>query len=389
MFGKKIKLFNLFGFEVKIHLSWFIIAFLVTWSLAAGLFPSYYEGLSTSTYWIMGILGAVGLFASIIFHELWHSLVARRFGMPMHGITLFIFGGVAEMEDEPPSAKAEFYMAIAGPVTSIIVGVIFYVIYILGDIGGWPTAATGVFSYLGFINFILAGFNLLPAFPLDGGRVLRSALWKWKDNLSWATRIASRIGSGFGVVLIIFGIFGFVRGSFIGGIWWVLIGFFLRNASQTSYQRVLMRRALEGESIKRFMESDPVTAPPSISVDELVQNYIYKYHFKMFPVLEDEKLVGCVTTRKVKGIPQEEWNVRTVKEITEECSDDNTISPEADAMDALSTMNKTQNSRLMVTEDGQLVGIISLKDMLKFLSLKLDLEQQDIKQIKRIPTSSE
>jgi Zn-dependent protease/predicted transcriptional regulator len=379
MFGKKIKLFKLFGFEVSIHPSWLIIAFLITWSLAAGLFPHYYKDLSKSTYWLMGILGAIGLFASIIFHELWHSLIARKYGLPMRGITLFIFGGVAEMEEEPPSAKAEFFMAVAGPLTSIVVGAAFYGVYILGDRVGWPTPLNGVFNYLGSINLILAGFNLIPAFPLDGGRVLRSALWKWKDNIGWATRIASQIGSWFGIALIFLGILNFLRGAFIGGIWLALIGLFLRNASQMSYQRLTMRRMLEGESLKRFMESDPVTAPPSISVEELVQNYIYKYHFKMFPVVEDGKLTGCVTTREVREVPSDEWGNHTVKEIAEPCSQDNTISPEADAVDALSTMNRTHNSRLMVTEGNQLVGIISLKDMLRFLSLKLDLEQQDIK----------
>ena len=386
MFGKKVKLFKLFGFEVSIHLSWLIIAFLVTWSLATGLFPHYHKDLSTSTYWIMGVLGAIGLFASIVFHELWHSLVARKFGLPMRGITLFVFGGVAEMEEEPPSAKAEFFMAIAGPITSIVVGLALYGIYILGDRTGWPTPLNGVFNYLGFINLILAVFNLVPAFPLDGGRVLRSALWKWKDNIRWATRIASQIGSGFGIVLIFMGILSFLRGAFIGGIWWALIGLFLRNASQMSYRRLLMRRALEGETIRRFMKSDPLTVPPSVSVDELVQDYIYQHHFKMFPVVEDGKLTGCVTTREIKEVPREEWSNRTVEEIAKPCSQDNTISPDADAMDALSTMNRTQNSRLMVAEDSQLVGVLSLKDMLRFLSLKLDLEQQDIK---RMPMPSE
>jgi CBS domain-containing protein len=256
---------------------------------------------------------------------------------------------------------------------------------ILGNKAEWPAPLNGVFNYLGFINLVLAGFNLIPAFPLDGGRVLRSALWKWKDNIRWATRIAAQIGSGFSIVLIFMGIISFLRGVFIGGIWWALIGLFLRNASQMSYQRLLMRRALEGESVRRFMKSDPVTSPSSISVEELVQNYIYQYHFKMFPVVESGKLAGCVTTREVKEVSREEWGNRAVKEIAKPCSDDNTISPEADAMDALSTMNRTQNSRLMVAEDSQLVGVISLKDMLGFLSLKLELEQEDIKHAPMLP----
>lgn len=378
MFGKKIKLFKLFGFEVSIHVSWLIIAFLITWSLAEGLFPNYYKGLSSAMYWLMGFLGAIGLFASIIFHELWHSLVARKFGLPMRGITLFIFGGVAEMEEEPPSAKAEFSMAIAGPITSIIIGLVFYGIYTLGARLRWPEPAVGVLSYLGFINLILAGFNLIPAFPLDGGRVLRSALWKWKDNLRWATRVSSQIGSGFGVLLIVMGIFSFIRGNFIGGIWWALIGMFLRNASQMSYQRLMMQRAFEGEPVRRFMKPDPVTAPVSISLRQLVDDYMYKYHFKMFPIMDNGKLSGCITTREVKEVPQGEWDQHTVGEVLKPCSSENTISPDTDAMDALSTMNRTRNSRLMVVEGDHLVGIIALKDLLDFLSLKFDLEQKDI-----------
>lgn len=380
MFGKRIKLFELLGFEVKIDISWLIIAVLITWTLAQGVFPHYYKNLSTQTYWWMGILGALGLFASIIFHELCHSLVARRFGLPMKGITLFIFGGVAEMHEEPPSAKAEFFMAIAGPLSSIFIGIVFYGIHLLGKTGGLPISVTGIFNYLMFINFVLAGFNLLPAFPLDGGRVLRSALWNWKGDLRWSTRVASWIGSGFGFVLIFTGIINIIRGAFIGGIWWVFIGLFLRSASQMSYQRVLMQRTLEGEPVERFMNSNPVTVSPSISVRELVEDYIYRHHYKMFPVVEEDsdELVGCITTKEVKEISKDEWDDYTVNDLLKECSPDNTVSPDEDAKNALANINKTGNSRLMVVKDEKLVGIITLKDLLDFLSLKLDLEKEEM-----------
>jgi len=191
MFGKRIKLFKLLGFEVRVDWSWIIIAILIAWSLSKGLFPSYYKNLSTQTYWWMGIIGAAGLFLSIIVHELSHSLVARKYGLPMKGITLFIFGGVAEMEEEPPSARAEFMMAIAGPLSSILIALVFYGIQAAGKQAGLAAPVTGVVGYLAMINGILAGFNLLPAFPLDGGRVLRSILWGVKKNLRWATYISS------------------------------------------------------------------------------------------------------------------------------------------------------------------------------------------------------
>jgi Zn-dependent protease/CBS domain-containing protein len=375
MFGKRIKLFKLLGFEVDIDLSWIIIAILIVWSLSTGLFPFHYKNLSTQTYWLMGIIGALGLFLSIIIHEFSHSIVARKCGMPMKGITLFIFGGVAEMGDEPPSPKAEFMMAIVGPLSSIAIALIFYGIHVAGK-GSLAQPVNGVISYLAWINGILAGFNLIPAFPLDGGRVLRSILWGIKGNLRQATRISSWIGSAFGVFLIIVGVLNILRGNFIGGMWWFLIGMFVQGAAKASYQQLLTRKALEGEPLSRFMNTQPVTVPPSVSVDQLVDDYIYKYHYKMFPVVEDgHKLIGCVTTKQVKELSREEWNRKKVGEIARECSDENTISPRDDAVEALSLMRRNGASRMMVVDEGKLVGIISLKDMMKWLSLKMELEE--------------
>jgi Zn-dependent protease/CBS domain-containing protein len=376
MFGKRIKLFKIFGFEVGIDWSWIILAILIAWSLSVGLFPVQFKGLATQTYWLMGILGALGLFFSIVFHEMSHSLIARKYGMRIKGITLFIFGGVAEMGDEPQNPKAEFMMAIVGPISSIFIGLVFYGVYILGRQSGWPEPIDGVVQYLAFINGLLAVFNLIPAFPLDGGRVLRSILWGWKKNLRWATHISSKIGSGFGILLIVLGAFQFLRGNFIGGMWWFLIGMFLRGAAKTSYQQLLIRKSLEGEVVRRFMKTDLVTVAPSTSIAQLVEDYIYKYHHKMFPVVEDsDRLFGCVTTKQVKEIPREEWGQRKVGEIAAQCSAENTIGPQVDAMKALSLMSRTGASRLMVTEGNRLVGVIALKDMLKFLALKVELEE--------------
>ncbi len=374
MFGNSYRLFRLLGFEVKVNPSWLIIVGLIVWSLARGTFPHYFKDLSAATYWWMGVAGAIGLFLSIIAHELSHSLVARKFGLPIKGITLFIFGGVAEMNEEPPSAKSEFFMAIAGPLASIAIGILFFAFNFVTNTALFAKPIHGVVSYLGFINLILAGFNLLPAFPLDGGRVLRSGLWAWKDNLKWATRISSRIGSGFGIFLIAIGGITFFAGNIVGGMWWALIGMFLLSASKMSYQQLLIRRELEGEPVSSFMRKDPVTVSPSITLEELVKNYIYKFHYKMFPVVRDSKLVGCVTTRQVKDIDQEEWSQRTVEELAIKCSNGNTISPEDDAVKALKIMKSNDNSRLMVTKNNNLVGVITLKDLLKFFALKVELE---------------
>jgi Zn-dependent protease/predicted transcriptional regulator len=374
MFGRRVTLFKMFGFAVRVDGSWLIIAVLITWSLAVGMFPNLYPGLSKSEYWLMGLLGALLLFASIVVHELAHSLVARRHGLAMKGITLFIFGGVAEMDSEPPNAKAEFLMAVAGPLTSIVIGAVFYVLAWAAQ-GVWPTAAVGVLSYLYWINWILAAFNLVPAFPLDGGRILRSALWHWKGNLWSATRIASNIGSGFGVLLMAFGVYRLLVGDFIGAVWWFLIGMFLRGAAQGSYQQMMVQRMLQGEPIRRFMNTNPVTVSPAISLEDLVEHYIYKYHYKMFPVVNDShELVGCVTTKQVKEIPREEWNQYSVQAVMQPYNPQDAVTPDTDSVEALAIMKRSQSSRLMVVEDGRLVAVLALKDLLEYLSSKLEME---------------
>lgn len=375
MFGSRITLFKLLGFEVRIDISWIIIAVLIVWSLAQGVFPLYDKTLSPLTYWLLGVGGAIGLFASIIFHELSHSLVARRFGLPMRGITLFIFGGVAEMDDEPSSPKAEFLMAIAGPLASIGIGALC--LGLLSLIRGiWPRPSELILNYLGTINLILAAFNLLPAFPLDGGRVFRSLLWRWKGDVRWATRVASQVGSGFGLFLIFLGVFSVLGGGLVGGIWWALIGLFLRSASKMSYQNVLVRSALEGESVKRFMKTDPVTVSGDTTVDHLVEDFIYKYHYRMFPVINDSRPLSCVSINDVKSVPREEWDHHTVKELAKPCSTDNTISMDEDAIKALTVMNKTGSSRLMVVDHGgKLIGMVAMRDLMRFLALKLDLDE--------------
>jgi CBS domain-containing protein len=278
------------------------------------------------------------------------------------------------MDEEPPTAKSEFWMAIAGPLVSFLIALACYPLYTSGYRLGWPIQLTLVLYYLSWINALLGAFNLIPAFPLDGGRLLRSYLWSRRGNLRQATRIAASIGSGFGLVLIFLGVFSFFQGDYIGGIWWFLIGLFLRNASRMSFRQLEVRKALEGEPIKRFMRPDPVTVSSFISIDDLVQDYIYKYHYRMFPVLRDSKLLGCITTKQVKEIPRNEWNRHAVQELVTPCSQDNAIGPDMDAVHVLSTMTRTGNSRLMVVDQDRLVGIVTLKDLLHFLSLKMDLE---------------
>ena len=378
MFGRRITLFRLAGFSVRADASWAIVVILVTWSLARGVFPQLLPGLTASAYWGMAVAGAAILFFSVILHELAHSLVARRFGIPMRGITLFVFGGVAEMEDEPPSPKSELLMALAGPAASVVIGVVFLIVSATALMLGWPAQVVAVAQYIGATNIILAVFNLLPAFPLDGGRVLRALIWMRKKNVRAATRVSSQVGSMFGLLLIIGGFYFLFAGNPIAGVWWFLIGMFVRNAAAGAYQQVLVRELLEGETVQRFMKTDPVTVPRSVSVSELVTEYMYKHHYKMFPVVDGERLVGCVTATDVKKLSHDEWERQTVGAIAQKCDVGNTIRSDTDAMKALAKMGRTKTSRLLVVDGDRLAGIITLKDLLHFLTLKMELEQEGV-----------
>jgi Zn-dependent protease/predicted transcriptional regulator len=367
------RLFEVFGFEIKIDPSWFIIFFLIAWSLATGWFPQQDADLGSMTYWVMGFAGALLLFVSVVAHELSHSLVARRYGMPMRGITLFLFGGVAEMTKEPPSARSEFMVAVAGPVASVGVAI---ACWLIGRVAAFPQTVTAVLEYLAIINLVLVGFNLLPAFPLDGGRVLRSVLWEMKGDLRWATRWSSRIGRGFGAGFIVLGVLQIFAGNFVGGMWMGLIGLFLRNAATAAYQQLQVRSVLEGEPVRRFMNTDVVTVPRSASIAELVDEYVYRYHHKMFPVVDDGELLGCITTQQITEVPRQEWDRQTVGSVVDGCSENNTIDADADAMQALTRMKSSGNSRLMVvSSDAGLEGVIVLKDLLELLELKAELEE--------------
>jgi Zn-dependent protease/CBS domain-containing protein len=371
VFGRPIELFEIFGFKVRIDLSWPVVAALVTWQFSAQAFPAQLPGLTPATYWLMGITGALAYFLSILLHELAHAWMARGYGVGIRGITLFIFGGVAEMEREPPSPQAELMIAAAGPAASFgLAGALW-----LGGSLGWSPPVAAVLGDLGLLNGALALLNLIPAFPLDGGRILRGVLWGWRGNLRWATQISAGIGSGFGLLLVGIGVISVLNG-FLDGIWLFVIGLFLRTSATASYQQLLLRRTLEGEPVSRFMHPDPVTVPRAISVLELVQGYIYRYHFKMFPVVDDAgRLLGCVTSRQVRSLPRDEWERQTVGALAERCSPENTIQAGTDAMEALSRMSRTGISRLMVVDGDRLLGILSLKDLLRFFSLKMELEE--------------
>jgi Zn-dependent protease/predicted transcriptional regulator len=375
MFTRRVELFRLMGFAVHVDASWLILAVLMTWSLAVSVFPAAHADLATRTHWIMGACAMIGLFASILLHELAHALVARGYGIPMKGITLFIFGGVAEMESEPRSGSVEFPIAAAGPFASAAMALACFGLERAGLSLGWPAAVNGVLEYLGLINLVLVAFNLVPAFPLDGGRMLRAGLWGWTGNLHWATRVSASLGAAFGLLLIAVGFLVFAMGNFIGGLWWFLIGMFLRNAAQMSYQQVLIRGALEGETVASVMHPDPVTVSPLTTVRQLVEDYMYRHHHKMFPVVRNGDLLGCVTLQNVRHVPRAEWDERHVSDLVQGRSPENLIDASEDAIRALSKMSRTGRSRMMVTQGGRLVGVIARSDLLRLLALKIELQE--------------
>jgi Zn-dependent protease/CBS domain-containing protein len=374
MFGRRVRIFRLAGFDVFVDASWVFLAVLVTWSLATGVFPSQSPGETSMAYWLMGAAGALGLFLSIVLHEFAHSIVARANGIRMRGITLFIFGGVAEMLDEPPSPQAEFKMAIAGPIASVLIGGACFGLAALAHFAELNQAGITL-RYLAGINVTLAVFNMVPAFPLDGGRVLRSILWSAKGSLRQATRISSMIGSAFGFLLIAIGVVSILAGHFVMGLWWFLLGSFVRAAAAQSYEQVLLRQYLAGEPVHRFMNRSIITVPPDLPLDRFVEDVVYRYHYKMFPVVHEDAVLGCATSTSLTDVPRDRWHTLTVRDVMEPCDDSSSVHPNTDTLEALGKMMRTGRSRLLVVDHGRLVGVLSLRDIMDFINLKVELDE--------------
>ena len=372
MFEKAIPVFKLFGFQVRIDASWIVIATLVTWSLAS-LFQTR-DGFPADQAWAMGVLGALGLFASIVFHELSHSLVARRHGIRIRSITLFIFGGVAEMEGEPPNPRAEFLMAAAGPLASLLLAGVFQGAHLLMAERTDLEAPDAVCSHLALINAMLAAFNLIPAFPLDGGRVFRAILWAYHKDRRRATALTSSVGMAFGTGLVALGVINLVLGDFLGGLWIAIIGLFLRNTARSSYQEFFLQRVLRGEPVSRFMTRNPVAVPAALSLREAVEESFYKHHHKLFPVVDGGHPVGYLDVERVKSVPREEWERVLVRDVMGRDLENLTIPPDQDAAETITRMMASGKTRLLVGDSHRLVGIITLRDMLELLALKSELE---------------
>ncbi len=365
---RQLSLFSLFRFKVALDITWFLIAWLVTWSLAKGLFPYSHPGYPNGTYWLMGLVSAMGLFASILFHEVCHALVARQNGLQVNRITLFLFGGVSELHEEPLSPKSEWRMASVGPLFSFVLGAVLGGIYLLAHKWNWSIPVQVVIMYLAGMNVLLALFNLIPAFPLDGGRILRALLWQWKKDLTWATRVASRAGIVFGLLFAVLGVVAFFSGNFVGGLWWFFIGLLLQGAANRSYEQVLARVTLAKRTVRDLANLRPPTVPPWVTLNTLVYDYFIRLRVRELPVQENERLLGLVTLRSVKAISQRNWNAVTVRDVLTPVSEENSVASTASLADALNLFRGSGNENLIVLGDNQrLVGMIALRDLMDYL----------------------
>jgi len=364
--GGTLTLFRIRGIPVRVHSSWLVVYGLIAWTLAVGYFPQVLPELRATTYWLSALLAALLLFVSVFLHELSHSLVALRYGIPISSITLHVFGGVSQLEREPDSPGAEFAIAIVGPLTSFAVAAVVA----LGAAVAQPRPlAAAIADHLVLVNVVVGVFNLVPGFPLDGGRLLRATLWRYRGDLGWATRIASQAGQGFGLALIVLGAWRALGGEFLGGLWFVVIGLFLRQAAQTSYQQLVIRRALAPRTVRDAMTRDVIHVPPDLDIARLVDDFFWARHVTSFPVVAGGRVLGIVSIHALQQVPRDRWTETPVESVMVPLSDDLVVSPDDSLWQALEKVSRNGVGRLAVIDDGRLAGYLSVKDVMHVLAV--------------------
>lgn len=372
--GSSSTLFKAFGIPVRINLSWLLIVALVTWSLGAGYFPQEYPGLPAATYWILGAVTALLFFASVLVHELAHSLVARREGLPVNSITLFIFGGVSEIGDESPSAGAEFRISVVGPLTSLVLAALFGLL-VPQLVSSRVLAAPAV--YLGRINLMLAIFNLIPGFPLDGGRVLRSILWRLGNNLQSATRWAARIGQVVAMLFILAGAALIFTGNILNGLWIAFIGWFLNNAAQSSARQMALRGVLSGVQARDVMTQQCPTIPGGLHLDTLVNDHVLSSGNRCFFVASNGSLEGLITLHNIKQVPRERWDDLTVAEVMTPTAELQRVRPDEDVLSVMARMENADVNQVPVMDGGHLMGVITREHLLHYIRTRVELSSQN------------
>jgi Zn-dependent protease/CBS domain-containing protein len=374
------KIGKIAGIEIGINYTWIFAFILFAWLFAQGTFPSVFPGWSTATYWIAGVIVSIMLFVSVLIHEICHSLVAINRGLKVDSIVLFIFGGVSNIETEPQSAWVEFIMAGAGPASSLVLGGIFLGIsYLIRIPGQSVTPLEGVLFYLGYINILLGLFNIIPGFPLDGGRVFRSIIWGITKNLNKATVIAGNVGRFFGWVMILYGISNFfnisigpIQGNFINGIWFIFIGWFLISAADSAMREQSMQRQLAGVHVRDVMDHSPECVSPAASVEYVVHSAFIERGRRALPVCNETGLLGIVTLADVKRLPQDRWANTPVQEIMT-VKPLETVDQDEDMNSALRTLAKNDLNQIPVMGGGKLVGLLSRSDVIRFIQTRHEL----------------
>ncbi len=359
------------GIDIYINFSWLIILVFLTWSLATGWFPLYNRGWSISTYWIVSLIATLLLFVSVLLHELAHSLVARARGLPVKNITLFIFGGVSNIQEEPASPGVEFQMAVVGPVVSLLIGAVAFLLQL--PLQGSNSSLQGILFYLGVTNILLGIFNLIPGFPLDGGRVLRSIIWKINGSLRRATRVTTIIGQIIAYLFILWGIWLFFTGSLLGGIWIGFIGWFLLNSAQAANSQVMLQSMFRGVTVSDVMNTGPNTVPANISLQRLVDEYFLPSALRSALVMQADQLVGLITLGDIRQIPREQWSQVPVGHAMIPLERLHVVQPQQSLNDVLPLMAGRDVNQLPVIRNGALVGILSRDAIVRFLEVRRGL----------------
>lgn len=364
------------GIDIEINFSWLLIFALMTYMLATSYFPLNYPDWGPALWWLLGASAALLLFASVLLHELCHSLVSVSLGLPVKRITLFIFGGVAQIEGEPDEPMKELKIALAGPAMSIVLGIVFLLLAGVLAAAGTPQYVSVLFGYLGTINLMLAAFNLVPAFPLDGGRVLRAILWHFKGDMQGATRIAASAGGAFGYTLIFLGIFLVLAGNLANGIWMAFIGWFIAQAAQSSYQQMLLSDIFTKIPVRDFMTTQVVIVDYFISVQDLVDKYFYKHKYAFFPVRQQDQITGIVSLNNVRNLPQADWPRTTVGRIVTPLQENLIVRPDEAVAAVMNKLFANGVGRVLVMEGSQLLGLVSRTDVLNYMRIHGQLSQK-------------
>ncbi len=367
------RLGRIFGIPFGVNWSWLVVVALMVWSLGSGVFPAQNPGLSRSTYYGMAAAAAVAFFASLLLHELGHAVVAQREGMEIEGITLWLFGGVARFRGMFPSAGAEFRIAVAGPLVTLLIGGFFVGLAALADL---PTEVDGVAAWLGYINLFLLVFNLLPALPLDGGRILRSILWRVKGDFSWATQVAGAAGRTFGFLLIGGGIVLLIfQGTFTGA-WLAFIGWFLLQASASELRYLAVQDALGGLRVRNLMTREPVTVTPELTLGELMDEIASSRQHTTYPVVENGAPLGLLPFWAFAAVPRSEWDRVRVRDCMTGLDKVPTVTEDETALQALAKLQDGDLRRALVIEDGRLAGILSISDVAHAIEIRKPIRQR-------------